>query len=237
MSGDQPTADGSERMTTLAFGGNADASETAQADAGGDSGGGATECPECGRTFGNAGAAARHAKACEGESASAAEPEPETENSDASDPEALEWTDMEPGEVGHVCERMSASEARATLANLGRESPDGERVQHTASKALANAHEGMDAAAYTQAFGECENPECEYGKNGIDAEYCARHEGADTHEGESADEPEPESEPEPVEIPEDAAEMSRDRLVGALVYEGVDAERAKAAAEAVLGGE
>lgn len=210
--------------------------ETAGTDAGGDSDGGAAVCPKCGGGFGNAGAAARHAKACTG----AAEPEPKTENSGASEALAYEPADMEPREIAAVCEGMDADAAHATCESLGRESQDGDRIQHTASLALASEHPGVDGReAWVRAFGECSEPGCGYGSHGLDAEFCPRHEGAsesaddaDTDEG-ASESPEPEDSPDSEAV---AAETKAEYVAG-LVDAGMSPRKAAEAGEAVFGGD
>lgn len=177
-------------------------------------------CDKCGRTFGNAGAAGRHAKACDGDGAKSPEGD------------AIRPADVEVRDLAHVCEHMREADFRKSLDVIGFTPADGD----TLATAFAKAHiraKGGEKSAYVEAFGRCSADGCEYGANGFERDACKRHEG----EREAEPEPEPQ-EGDPFTEPErqgDADAMPAESATPE--GEGVDATReATLAAEMLKSG-
>jgi hypothetical protein len=124
----------------------------------------AEKCAKCGRTFGNAGARAKHEGTCEG--GSDAEPE-----SDEIDPQSVD-IDTIPKRI----RAASDAQLRATVDTLGGDTDAAHLHDEAARRILKAKHDGTpDREAYTTVFDVCEKPSCDHGRYGFATAYCRKH--------------------------------------------------------------
>lgn len=185
-----------------------------------DSGSTGATCDNCDRTFGNAGAAARHEQACEGE----ADSDPKMAEGDAIMPADVELRDLR-----HVSANMREADLRKSLEAMDFTPADGDTLRTAFAKAHVDA-KGGGKSRYVGAFDRCDADGCEYGRNGYEATHCKRHEG----EGSDADESASEPEPEPAkgdEKPPEGDDFSRAEYEASLVAAGLTPTEAAEAGE------
>jgi hypothetical protein len=135
----------------------------------------------CDRTFGNAGAKARHEQACDAKD----DGEPESESGEGA---GFRESDMLAREIPEACKRASERELRATVESLDYSPTPEETLADSCAKALVRA-KGGGREMFADVFGECAVDGCDYGCNGFSAATCKRHADADASEGEPDGEP------------------------------------------------
>lgn len=177
-----------------------------------------------GESITNNGAFARHAKACDVCERGAADPE-------TSENGGFRASDLQMGEIRAAVKRADAATLDATLAKHGHEPAEGDTREDAAAKALIRAKSG-GREAYATVFGECPVDGCEYGRNGLHATACKRHEGereAETGSSEPETSENDTSEPSPEQegADEQAGEgtlPSEGAIAGKLMSQGISPE-------------
>lgn len=172
----------------------------------------------CGRSFGNAGAKARHEQACDGPGDSA----------------ALKADDIEIGEIADLLPDLREADLRATCEAHDHTPADSDTLAEAAAKALIRAKSG-GKGAYATVFGTCDADGCEYGRNGWATRACKAHEGTLAN-GEPETPDSGDSEPDALERGAQSADAKRARYVAALMDAGASPREAEAAAEARFDG-
>lgn len=124
-------------------------------------------CEHCDRTFGNAGAATRHALACEAEQKS---------QEGGAFPAPGELADeYAAADVPAIVAAADDEQNRRIADGLNRpKSASDAGIADTAAKALVSAM-GGEKSQYVAAFGVCTHDGCDRGANGLAADVCHKH--------------------------------------------------------------